>query len=107
MAFCNKPVDHVVAALLTAAVMDVIGGIANAELREDQVPIVAVLPGIVARVTDPWPAAYGSANSSERGPATRLPPLEVAAGQPEDTGMRRVACQIRARSSSQSRSLGV
>ncbi|MFJ2632285.1 DUF6368 family protein [Streptomyces sp. NPDC087422] len=62
VAFCNSPVDHVVAALLTAAVMDLIGGIANVELREDQVPIVTGLPGIVATVTDPWLAAYGSAD---------------------------------------------
>ncbi|MFF6787297.1 DUF6368 family protein [Streptomyces sp. NPDC012510] len=61
IAFCNSPVDHAVAALLTAAIMDVIGGVANAELREDQVPIVADLPGIIATTTDPWPAAYGSA----------------------------------------------
>ncbi|MEU9112425.1 DUF6368 family protein [Streptomyces sp. NPDC048483] len=59
--FCNTPVDHVVTALLTAAVMDVIGGVANAELRKDQVPIVAGLPGIVATMTEPRPAAYGSA----------------------------------------------
>lgn len=61
IAFCNRPVDHLVTALLTAAVMDVIGGVANAELRDDQVSIVAGLPGIVATMTDPWPAAYGSA----------------------------------------------
>ncbi|WP_159049080.1 DUF6368 family protein [Streptomyces sp. NRRL B-3648] len=61
IAFCNRPVDHLVTALLTAAVMDVIGGVANAELREDQVSIVAGLPGIVATMTDPWPAVYGSA----------------------------------------------
>ncbi|WP_392840851.1 DUF6368 family protein [Streptomyces sp. LN500] len=61
IAFCNSPLDHVVAALLTAAIMDVIGGVANAELQEDQVPIVAGLPGVVALLTDPWPAAYGSA----------------------------------------------
>ncbi|MGW6955198.1 DUF6368 family protein [Streptomyces sp. PAN_FS17] len=61
IAFCSRPVDHLVTALLTAAVMDVIGGVANAELREDQVSIVAGLPGIVATMTDPWPAAYGSA----------------------------------------------
>ncbi|MFD6877543.1 MULTISPECIES: DUF6368 family protein [unclassified Streptomyces] len=61
MAFCNRPVDHVVTALLTAAVMDVIGGVANAELLEDQVPIVTGLPGVVAMMTDPWAAAYGSA----------------------------------------------
>ncbi|MFI0506934.1 DUF6368 family protein [Streptomyces albogriseolus] len=61
IAFCNRPVDHVVTALLTAAVMDVMGGVANAELREDQVPIVVGLPGIVATMMDPWPAVYGSA----------------------------------------------
>jgi hypothetical protein len=61
IAFCNSPVDHMVAALLTAAIMDVIGGVANAELREDQVPIIAGLLGIVATMMDPWPAAYGSA----------------------------------------------
>ncbi|GLW01388.1 DUF6368 family protein [Streptomyces lavendulae] len=62
IAFCNRPVDHVVTALLTAAIMDIIGGVANAELRDDQVSIVADLPGIVAKMTDPWPAAYGSAD---------------------------------------------
>ncbi|MFD7164843.1 DUF6368 family protein [Streptomyces violascens] len=41
--------------------MDVIGGVANAELLEDQGPIVVGLPGIVAMMRDPWPAAYGSA----------------------------------------------
>lgn len=61
IAFCNSPVDHLVTALLTAAVMDVIGGVANAELREDQISTVAGLPGIVATMTDPWPTAYGSA----------------------------------------------
>ncbi|MCC3771037.1 DUF6368 family protein [Streptomyces sp. UNOC14_S4] len=61
IAFCNRPVDHVVTALLAAAVMDVVGGVVNAELREDQVPIVADLPGVVATMTDPWPAVYGSA----------------------------------------------
>ncbi|WP_406364270.1 DUF6368 family protein [Streptomyces sp. NBC_01579] len=30
-------------------------------LGEDQLPIVADLPGVIATVTDPWPAAYGSA----------------------------------------------
>ncbi|MFE7216610.1 DUF6368 family protein [Streptomyces sp. NPDC057611] len=61
IAFCNAPVDHVVTALQTAAVMDVIGGVANAEPRKDQVPIVVGLPCIVTTMTDPWPAAYGSA----------------------------------------------
>jgi hypothetical protein len=61
IAYCNRPVDHVTTALLTAGVMDVIGGVANAELRDDQVPLVAGLPGIVTTTTEPWPAAYGSA----------------------------------------------
>ncbi|WP_069463137.1 DUF6368 family protein [Actinacidiphila rubida] len=61
VAFCNSPVDHVVTALLTAAVMEIIGGVANAELREDQLSLVAGLPGIVATMSDPWHAAYGSA----------------------------------------------
>ncbi|MFF2852085.1 DUF6368 family protein [Streptomyces sp. NPDC058001] len=61
IAFCDSHVDHVVTALLTAAVMDLIGGVANAELREDQVPVVAGLPGIIATTADSWPAAYGSA----------------------------------------------
>ncbi|MGC4979495.1 DUF6368 family protein [Streptomyces sp. DT193] len=61
VAFCNRPVDHVVTALLTAAVMDVVGGVVNAELREDQMPIVAGLPGLISTMADPWPAAYGSA----------------------------------------------
>lgn len=61
VAFCDRSVDHVVIALLTAAVMDVVGGVVNAELREDQLPVVAGLPGLVTTMTDPWPAAYGSA----------------------------------------------
>ncbi|WP_329538240.1 DUF6368 family protein (plasmid) [Streptomyces sp. NBC_01450] len=60
IAFCNSPVDHIATALLTAAIMDLIGGVANAELREDQVSIAAGLPGVVATTTNPWPAAYGS-----------------------------------------------
>ncbi|WP_367048589.1 DUF6368 family protein [Streptomyces sp. Je 1-332] len=61
VAFCNRPVDHVVTALLTAAVIDAIGGVVNAELREDQVPMVVGLPGVIATTTGLWPAAYGSA----------------------------------------------
>ncbi|NBE50475.1 DUF6368 family protein [Streptomyces boluensis] len=61
IAFCGAPVDHVVTALLTAAVMDVTGGIANAELRADQAELVEGLPGLVATTTTPRPAAYGSA----------------------------------------------
>jgi hypothetical protein len=61
IAFCDTPLDRVVTALLTAAIMDVIGGVATAELREDQVAIVSGLPGVIATTTDPWPAVYGSA----------------------------------------------
>ncbi|WP_406323792.1 DUF6368 family protein [Streptomyces sp. NBC_01637] len=32
VAFCNRPVDHVVTVLLTAAVMDMVGGVVNVEL---------------------------------------------------------------------------
>ncbi|MFJ6540247.1 hypothetical protein ACIQMP_06350 [Streptomyces sp. NPDC091385] len=49
--------------------MDVLGGVANAELRDDQAPLVADLPGIAATTTDPWPAIYGSRNASAPGPA--------------------------------------
>ncbi|WP_446751006.1 DUF6368 family protein [Streptomyces sp. CLV115] len=52
---------HIVTAAPTPAVADVVGGVADAELREEQVPTVADLPGTVALLTDPWPAAYGSA----------------------------------------------
>ncbi|MFD8382830.1 DUF6368 family protein [Streptomyces sp. NPDC059679] len=41
--------------------MDVLGGVANAELREDQVRLVSGLPGVMALMTNPWAAAYGSA----------------------------------------------
>ncbi|MEU6679857.1 DUF6368 family protein [Streptomyces sp. NPDC046925] len=61
IAFCSSQVDHVVTARLTAVIMDVIGGVAGAELREDQVPVVAGLPGVLGTTTDPWAAAYGSA----------------------------------------------
>jgi uncharacterized protein DUF6368 len=61
IAFCNSQVDHVVTAPLTAAIMDVIGGVAEAELREDQVPIVAGLPGVLVTMPDSWEAAYGAA----------------------------------------------
>lgn len=44
IAFCDRAVDHLVTALLTAAVMDVIGGIAEAELREDQIPSLPASP---------------------------------------------------------------
>jgi hypothetical protein len=47
-AACNDQVDHLAAALLTAAVMEVLGGVAHAELRPDQLPLVTGLPGLLA-----------------------------------------------------------
>ncbi|CAM5669039.1 hypothetical protein SAVIM338S_06977 [Streptomyces avidinii] len=75
IASCNRPVDHAVTALLTAAVMDVIGGVANVELEAGQAPIVAGLPGVIALRADSWAAAYGSAEflrSWARQPGFRL-----------------------------------
>lgn len=62
IAFCNSDVDHCVTALLTAEVMDVLGGFAYIELREDQEDIVAGLPGLIARVPhDPYRRVFGTA----------------------------------------------
>lgn len=60
IALCNSPIDHVVTALLTATIVDVIGGVVNAELRADQIAIIAALPGLIA-TTDSWHMGYGSA----------------------------------------------
>ncbi|WP_060883090.1 DUF6368 family protein [Streptomyces caniscabiei] len=46
-ACCNREIDHVATALLTAAVMDVIGGVAKAELPDGQESVVAGLPGVL------------------------------------------------------------
>ncbi|MEE1761588.1 MULTISPECIES: DUF6368 family protein [unclassified Streptomyces] len=46
-ACCNREIDHVATALLTAAVMDVIGGVAKAELLDGQESVVAGLPGVL------------------------------------------------------------
>ncbi|MCX4616492.1 MULTISPECIES: DUF6368 family protein [Streptomyces] len=61
IAFCSSAVDHVVTAVLTAAIMDLTGGVANAELAADQVAIVAELPGVIVVTPGSWPVAYGSA----------------------------------------------
>ncbi|WP_331745199.1 DUF6368 family protein [Kitasatospora sp. NBC_01300] len=63
IALANEPIDHIATALLTVAIMDVIGGVANAELAQGQRAIVDGLPGMVATTTGtwPWPAVYGSA----------------------------------------------
>lgn len=53
-ACCNREIDHVTTALLTAAVMDVIGGVAKAELLDGQVSVVAGLPGVLGITDDDW-----------------------------------------------------
>lgn len=57
---CNRESDHVTTALLTAAVMDVIGGVANVELLDGQASVVAGLPGVWGIAGDDW-MALGSA----------------------------------------------
>ncbi|GAA3834346.1 hypothetical protein FNH04_41760 [Streptomyces phyllanthi] len=54
-ACCNREIDHVATALLTAAVMDVIGGVANVELLDGQASVVAGLPGVLG-IADDWMA---------------------------------------------------
>ncbi|MFF7046532.1 DUF6368 family protein [Streptomyces massasporeus] len=51
---CNREIDHVATALLTAAVMDVIGGMTKAELLDGQVSVVAGLPGVSGIADDDW-----------------------------------------------------
>ncbi|MFD0138914.1 DUF6368 family protein [Streptomyces sp. NPDC127159] len=55
-ACCNREVDHMATALLTAAVMDVIGGVAKAELLDGQASVVAGLPGMLGIADDDWMA---------------------------------------------------
>ncbi|MYW03432.1 DUF6368 family protein [Streptomyces sp. SID3343] len=49
---CNREIDHVATALLTAAVVDVIGGVAKAELPAGQASVVAGLPGVLGIADD-------------------------------------------------------
>ncbi|MCL7377655.1 DUF6368 family protein [Streptomyces sp. 35G-GA-8] len=53
---CNGEIDHVATALLTAAVMDVIGGVAKAELLDGQASVIAGLPGVLGIADDDWMA---------------------------------------------------
>ncbi|MBX7554188.1 DUF6368 family protein [Streptomyces sp. NPDC004232] len=55
-ACCNREIDHVTTALLTAAVMNVIGGVAEAELLDGQASVVAGLPGVLGIADDHWMA---------------------------------------------------
>ncbi|MER7983853.1 DUF6368 family protein [Streptomyces sp. NPDC095817] len=53
-ACCSREIDHVTTALLTAAVMDLIGGVATADLLDGQVSVLAGLPGVLGTVHDDW-----------------------------------------------------
>lgn len=55
-ACCNGALDHAATALLTAAVMDVVGGVAKAELTDGQASVVAGLPGLLGITDDAWTA---------------------------------------------------
>lgn len=57
---CNREIDHVATALLTAAVMDVTGGVAKAELLDGQASVIAGLPGVWGITDDDW-IALGTA----------------------------------------------
>jgi hypothetical protein len=61
LAGCNGDVDHLAAAVLTAAVMEIVGGIASVELRAEHVEIARGLPGLVGLATERWTVAYGTA----------------------------------------------
>ena len=61
LAGCNGRVDHAVTAVLMAAVMDMVGGIAKLELDDRQVETVRALHGFRGATTESWPTAYGSA----------------------------------------------
>ncbi|TFV31461.1 hypothetical protein E4K10_03845 [Streptomyces sp. T1317-0309] len=70
-ACCNREVDHMATALLTAAVMDVIGGVAKAELLDGQASVVAGLPECWgSRTTTGW----GWKPRSSCGPGLGTPP---------------------------------
>ncbi|MFJ1704911.1 DUF6368 family protein [Kitasatospora sp. NPDC088346] len=56
---CNRQVDHVTAAMLTASVMDIVGGVVNIEVSERQLPAVRALPGFLGHA-DGWGRVFGS-----------------------------------------------
>jgi hypothetical protein len=61
IAFCNRQVDHLATALLTAAVMDEIGGVAHLRMGDARGPVVAGLPGVVAERPEPFEAVFATA----------------------------------------------
>ncbi|WP_189921250.1 DUF6368 family protein [Kitasatospora xanthocidica] len=60
-AACNGAIDHAATALLTAAVLDVIGGVCKAELAPGQASVTADLPGLIAVADDGWDTALVTA----------------------------------------------
>jgi hypothetical protein len=60
-AACNSQTDHLMTAEITARIYDVIGGVVDAELNQDQIPVVRGLPGVIAIVEEPCPWALGTA----------------------------------------------
>ena len=57
----NGQVDHLLTAELTARVQEVVGGVINAEVDEEQIELVRGLPGVIAVVDEPWECALGTA----------------------------------------------
>lgn len=76
-AMCNDQADHKITALLTAATMDIVGGVAYMEVYDDRAATVAGLPGLMNMVWDRrdtrWRihTAFGTASYSGRGSHTR------------------------------------
>ncbi|MFD7261114.1 DUF6368 family protein [Streptomyces sp. NPDC059874] len=60
-ACCNRGIDHAATALLTAAVMDVIGGVAKAELLDGQASSVVGLEGVLGITDGGRPNVLGAA----------------------------------------------
>ncbi|MFJ8159010.1 DUF6368 family protein [Streptomyces sp. NPDC094468] len=60
-AVCNRGIDHVATALLTAAVLDVLGGVVKTELSEGQDAVVAGLPGVLGFTDEEYPMVLGTA----------------------------------------------
>jgi hypothetical protein len=58
---CNGQIDHVATALLTAAVVDVLGGVVKAELLGGQEAVVAGLPGVLGLTDEGYPMVLGTA----------------------------------------------
>ncbi len=70
-ACANREIDHVATALLTAAVMDVIGGVAKAGLLDGQASFIAGLPGVVGSRTT---TGRRWEQRSSCGPGSGIPP---------------------------------